>query len=206
MRYDMIELCIFDMGGVVIRDFHIAPRLLPFLGHEEPDFGEIDPQIQEALREHSKGLIDEREFWDRYERITGETVPNDQGSLLGKFFTPVLDGPTVDVIRSIKARGIRVVCGTNVIDSHYSIHAELGQYDIFDHVYASHLMHIAKPDGAFFHYICTAERVIPATTFFTDDLQENVEAAQKAGLKAFLYTGAASLKRQLIDLGVLSEK
>lgn len=199
----MVELCIFDMGGVIVRDFHIAPRLLPFLGCSESTFSEISPAVSEALREHSSGKIDEAEFWQRYRLITGRTVPEFDESLLGKFFTPVLDDATVAVLKRLKAQGMRVVCGTNVIDAHYDIHMLLKQYDVFDHVYASHRIHISKPDGEFFRYICQQEHVEPSKTFFTDDTAENVAAAQAEGLMAYLYTDAEHLTQQLTAIGVL---
>lgn len=199
----MIELCIFDMGGVLIRDFHIAPRLLPFLGCSESSFAEISPAISEALKNHSRGLIDEPAFWEQYRTIVGRALPETDESLLGKFFTPVLDPATVDILRGLKAHGMRVVCGTNVIDAHYDIHMALKQYDIFDHVYASHLIHIAKPDGDFYRYICEQEHVSPENAFFTDDMEANVVSARQEGLAAFLYTDAKHLGEQLGSLGVL---
>lgn len=199
----MIECCIFDMGGVLIRDFHIAPRLLPFLGRSESNLSEISPVVGEALKAHSRGLIDEATFWNQYTKATGQAVPEMGESLLGKFFSPVLDIPTVDILRRLKAHGMRVVCGTNVIDTHYDIHMSLNQYDVFDKVYASHLIHIAKPDGAFFRYICEQERVAPEQAFFTDDMEVNVDAAKGEGLAAFLYTDAEHLARQLSSLGII---
>ncbi len=198
----MIGCCIFDMGGVLIRDFHIAPSLLPYLGRREATFSEISSLVSDALKEHSRGLIDEAAFWDRYSEVTGQAVPDTEGSLLGRFFSPVLDTATVDILRGLKAHGMRVVCGTNVIDAHYDIHMSLKQYDVFDKVYASHLIHIAKPDGAFFRYICEQERISPAQAFFTDDMEVNVEAAKAEGLAAYLYTDAEHLARQLSSLGI----
>jgi hypothetical protein len=46
-----------------------------------------------------------------------------------------------------------VVAGTNTLDVHYRIHAELGDYEAFAHTYASHLIHVAKPDPAFYRHI-----------------------------------------------------
>ena len=191
------------MGGVLIRDFHIAPRILFFLGHSEPTFSAVDPRIQEALSDHGKGLIDEAGFWKRYTEITGNTPPPSKGSLLGKFFTPVLDQPTVDVLKELKRQGMRVVAGTNVIDAHFKHHQETGQYDIFDKLYASHHMGIQKPDRGFYTHILEKEGVKPGEAFFTDDMQENVDAAKECGLAAFLYTDAETLRSQLKSLGAM---
>ncbi|MGE4585131.1 MAG: HAD family hydrolase [Sphaerochaeta sp.] len=200
----MIKVCMFDMGGVLVRDFLVAPKLLPYLGRRESGFSGISPLIKQALISHSKGELTEQEFWSIYERITNSEVPHDETSLLAKFFAPKLDLPTLKILSELKNRGARIICGTNVHDAHYSIHQALHQYDIFDQVYASHLMHCAKPDGAFFRTILQQEQVKPDEMFFTDDMQENVLSAQTEGLAAYLYTGADQLRSQLCTLGLLS--
>jgi putative hydrolase of the HAD superfamily len=106
-------------------------------------------------------------------------------------------------VEELKAEGMRVVVGTNVIDAHYNTHIKLNQYGIFHKIYASHLMGIAKPDLSFYFHILKAEGVEAAETFFTDDHKENVDAALKLGINAFLYTDASALREQLRSLGLL---
>jgi putative hydrolase of the HAD superfamily len=198
----MIKCCIFDMGGVMIRDYHMAPELLPFLGFAGGSLTEIDSRLNDELHRHGRGEIDEDQFWEFYTKITGRTLPPHNESLFGKFFHPKMDEATVQVVRELKEAGMRVVVGTNVIDAHYNIHRKLGQYDIFDHVYASHLMGIAKPDPAFYTSLLKEEGIDASDAFFTDDMAENVAAASSLGLNAFVYTGAGALQEQLHSLAI----
>ena len=199
----MVRCCVIDMGGVMIRDYHMEPELMPFLGLSERSLAAVDSRIQEELIRHSRGETNEDDFWLSYKKITGRTIPPHEGSLLGKFFHPILDEPTVQIVRELKAAGMRVVGGTNVIDAHYNVHMALNHYAVFDKVYASHLMGIAKPDPAFYAYILNSEGIPAAEAFFTDDVIDNVDAAVRAGLNAFLYTGAGALRKQLLSLGLL---
>ncbi len=199
----MIKVCIFDMGGVVIRDFQVAGPLMRFLGRAESGFASISPKVRDALRKHSSGLIDEKAFWKVYQEVTGEKLPEHEGSLLGLFFNPSLDPATIAVLEELKAAGMRVVCGTNVIDAHYSIHQEHQDYKVFDAVYASHHIQISKPDLAFYTHILEVEKVTPEEAFFTDDMDQNVQAAREVGLHAYLYTDAQTLRTQLISLGLI---
>ncbi len=198
-----IKCCIFDMGGVLIRDFQMAPELLPFLGIKENSFKAADGRLHDALLRHGRGEISEDEFWTFYTEISGRALPPHEGSLFGKFFHPVMDEPTLRVVEDLKAAGMRVICGTNVIDAHYKFHMETKQYAVFEKVYASHLMGIAKPDAAFFEYILAEEKIRADEAFFTDDMIENVDAAAMAGLNAFLYTDAAALRGHLHSLELL---
>lgn len=196
----MIDLFIFDMGGVIIRNHNVAQKLSKYLGSDTDIIHNYDKDASKALFLHSEGKISEDEFWREFSKITKIKVPKYEDTLLGKFFNPVIDEPTIEVIKELKNKGKRVVCGTNVIDSHYDIHIKLKQYDIFDKVYASNKMHIAKPKVDFFKEICKEEKANPENVFFTDDVQKNVDAALSCGIKAFLYTDANQLKKQLKSL------
>ncbi len=200
----MIKLCIFDMGGVMIRDYHIGPELSEYLGYPGlKGLGEISPLLQKAVNLHSKGVINEDEVWHIYEKATGKKVPESKEPLLGKFFHPILDEPTVKIVEDLKKNGIRVVCGTNVIDIHYKIHNNLKQYDVFEKVYPSHLIGKRKPELEFYRYICKEEGVSPDEAFFTDDMKSNVDASKKAGLTGRVYTDADRLRKDLQDLKLL---
>ena len=193
----MIDLFIFDMGGVLVRNFNMGKELSAYLGQDTDVIHNYDKDASKALFLHSEGKISEEEFWKEFNKITRIEIPEHNESLLGKFFNPVLDDATVKIIEELKKQGKRVVCGTNVIDAHYNKHMQLKQYDVFDKVYASHKMHIAKPKIEFFKEICKSENIKLENTFFTDDSQVNIDAALSCGVKAFLYTDAKVLKEQL---------
>jgi glucose-1-phosphatase len=198
----LIKCCIFDMGGVIVQDYVIWPELMAYLGLPDKNFYEKDGRFHEALLRHGRGEIRENDLWSIYTEITGRTIPpGESESLLGKFFHPKMNEPVVQIVQQLKAAGMRLVIGTNVIDSHYNIHIKLGQYDLFDKVYASHLMGIKKPDTAFYAYILKAEGIPAQDVFFTDDTIENVNAAANAGLNVFHYTNAQALKNRLLSLG-----
>ena len=200
----MIRLCIFDMGGVLIRNQNICPELASYLGFDGiRTFADFGPDVKAALRSYDCGLTGEDAFWDVFSEVTGRSVDLSSGSLFSRFFHPVTDIPTENVISAIKKRGIRTVCGTNVPKEHFDKHNALGQYAVFDKVYTSFEMHVDKPDPEFFRIIMKAEGVRPDECFFTDDAALNVEAAAALGMKAFIYRDAHSLESDLRELGVL---
>ncbi|MDP3177782.1 MAG: hypothetical protein Q8M76_07750, partial [Spirochaetaceae bacterium] len=49
--------------------------------------------------------------------------------------------------------------------------------------------------------ILEAEGASAERTFFADDAEENVEAALKLGIRAFLYQDAEGLRRDLVSVG-----
>jgi putative hydrolase of the HAD superfamily len=176
------RLCIFDVGGVMVDGFDVVPKIAARLGLTA---SELRPLLRASSFEllHT-GRISSPEFWDRFRATTGLTVDDEYW---GAFFRPQRRPRMVDLVRRLRDAGVRVVAGTNTIDAHYSIHAQLGDYDAFAHTYASHLIHVAKPDPAFFRHILAAEAVAPTQALFVDDVEANVRAAAGLGMPTVLF-------------------
>lgn len=202
----IVRLCMFDMGGVVVKhsDSSLERLLLRDFGVSGHDsFASVNPSLRTLLEEHSRAQIDEQEMWSRFTHITGIAVPPHQDSLWGRHFKPELDEYVVAIIEELKAKGHRVVCATNTEEAHYAYHREQGQYDIFDAVYASLQLGEVKPERAFFDKILATEQLAPDETVFIDDLAENCEAAKAIGIRALLYDDPVALRWQLASMGLL---
>jgi glucose-1-phosphatase len=139
-----MRLCIFDVGGVMVDGFNVAPDIAARLGVTAD---ELRPLLWAADYEllHT-GRISSPEFWDRFRATTGLAVDDE---LWGALFHPVRRPRMYDLVDRLRRGGTRAVAGTNTLDAHYRIHSDLGDYDVFDHTYASNLIHLAKPDPAF---------------------------------------------------------
>jgi glucose-1-phosphatase len=181
------KLFIFDMGGVVVQNFDVFPKIFQTLNISENKFDEYSGNNFLQLLE---GKISSEQFWGSFSKNYGSPIKQD---LFKEFFQPTTDLEVVGLITELK-HSARVVCGTNVIDPHYDYLLEHQNYDLFDLVYASHKMGIAKPDQNFYRYILGQENIDAAESCFIDDTRENVDAAAQLGMKAIHFTGAASLK------------
>lgn len=177
-----MKLCIFDVGGVMVDGFNVGPQIAEHFGMT---LAELRPLMERAGYEllHT-GRITSLEFWQRFEAATGLAAREEYW---GKFFHPERRPRMYDLVRRLKAGGMRVVAGTNTLDSHYRIHSELGDYDVFEHTYASNLIHVAKPDPAFYRHILDAEGVGAQDALFIDDHPVNVDAAAGLGIHAILF-------------------
>ena len=204
------------MGGVVVNNVAIVNMISSHFGISEEEFflgAGSDPKATHTNPYHlgdvaaiMRGEISSERFWNNFTKRTGIAV---SGSLSGDmprdlawdpwydFFHPVIDEGTLGVIARLKSLGFRVVCGTNTLEAHYRRHSDRLDYSVFDAVYASHIMGIIKPDRLFWTSILEKEKVLPEDTFFIDDLEENIIAAEKLGLKTHLFTGAEELKAAL---------
>ena len=186
----MTKLYIFDMGGVVSTDGNVLAQISACLKISVEKFISLAGESEIEL---SEGRITAQEFWQRFSQVSGKEIKEE---FFGKFFDPRLNKGTVEIIKKLKEEN-RVVCGTNTIEPHYSKRVERGDYSLFDKLYASHLMGVAKPKAAFFNYILEQEQVRAGEAVFIDDDPENVKGAAVLGLEAILFRDADTLNKEI---------
>ena len=95
------------------------------------------------------------------------------------------------MIRSLREEGYRTYMLSNTNDLHWQhIVAHdfaadgLGVDDVFDGVFLSHEMHLAKPDARIYKAVLREIGAEPRDCFFVDDARVNVEAARHEGIEA----------------------
>jgi HAD superfamily hydrolase (TIGR01509 family) len=176
-----VEGFIFDMGNVLSLDVDVLPCMAAKLGMT---IERIKDYAGEDFSELLVGAKTAEEFWQGFNRHFGTEVRED---LLITCFHPVNDKRMERLILDLKTAGHRVVCGTNAFEKHYRYHLERGEYAVFDRVYASNLLGIAKPSPAFFRHILGQEGWQARDTFFVDDRAANVAVAGELGMRSFLY-------------------
>lgn len=198
-------LYIFDMGGVVTTNFGEHNQMYEYLGLARPKFFEICQNEKAADGSDYNidlllgiGKISVEEFWREFNRrikVLGLDVPEVKTDLYRLFFHPELKQDTVALIKELRAKNQRVVCGTNTIQSHWENHTERGDYALFDQTYASNKIGLAKPDPEFWKTIMMAEGYEPDQTYFTDDRLDNIQAAASLGIHAVQYTTADAVRK-----------
>jgi putative hydrolase of the HAD superfamily len=211
----VIDLFMFDEGGVMIRNFMVLPDMAAALGLPLEELRQL---LRPDMHEFSCGLIGSQEFWRRFTQRTGMVVGENYWDTL---FHPTPIPESFALVRELAAlskpqvesrsgkgdapvgsRFPRVVAATNTIDCHHATNQRLGLYEGFHRVYASHELGFSKPDPRFWQAILDAEGVDAERAFFTDDSADNVEVARDLGIEARLFVNAEALRRDLVALGV----
>ena len=65
--------------------------------------------------------------------------------------------------------------------------------EIFERLYLSYQMRVAKPDPAIFRKMIADSGIIPEETLYIDDSPANVEAGRTAGLHSLLFSSKEDL-------------
>jgi putative hydrolase of the HAD superfamily len=74
-------------------------------------------------------------------------------------------------------------------------------FDKFKGAVISAEVGILKPSARIFHRLIDTYSLVPEETVFIDDVQANVEGAEKVGMKGIQFTDAANCRQELISLG-----
>ena len=110
---------------------------------------------------------------------------------------------TVEVLREVKAAGLRCLALSNMEPSAFATRrTRFAFMDWFDGFVISGIEGVAKPDRRIFQILLRRYRLEPAATVFIDDSPANVETARGLGMIAVRYTSAGQLRGQLRSLGL----
>ena len=155
-----------------------------------------DPEARVELRRVETGESEEAEF---SRRLAGMLGVADHEGLVDRLFAGMRpDLPMVDAVRRAKAAGVRTGLVSNSLGE--------GRYDrstfpeLFDGVVISGEVGMHKPQPEI--YALGAKRAgLPAgECVFVDDLRENCEGAEGAGMTAVLHRGAETTLPRLEEL------
>ena len=124
------KIYVFDMGGVVLSNFDVEPKITEVLQISKDSFYRLAGPNLLLL---SNGKIGVAEFWQRFSLAYGREV---QEELFGKYFAPEINEEIVKVIKTLRKEA-RVVCGTNTVEPHFNYLQNRDAYQLFHAVYAS---------------------------------------------------------------------
>lgn len=124
-------------------------------------------------------------------RLTGGGPVLAEGLLARMFERMVLDDAMVQLVRDLRAAGLRTAMLSNSWANHYpeDLIAEL-----FDISVISGEVGLRKPDPAIFQLLLKRVDAPAAAVAFVDDIAHNVEAAAELGIAAVLHTDATTTR------------
>ena len=193
---------IFDLGGVLLdlnmqgvgqacQRLGINPELF-FVKADEKNTSTVCHGISasQAITEYQVGNITSDQFLTLVlshcgANITREMVIDAWNACIGE-----IPRQRLDMILDLRRRGIHTHLLSNTNDLHweeikrrYFMEEGYTCADLFDHVFVSHEMRLAKPDPEIYHAAVRQIGRPAGQCLFFDDALVNVEAAQREGLQ-----------------------
>lgn len=185
---EVIKAVIWDMGGVLLQEVDRAPRrrLAAQYGVDLQDLYEVVFQSKSAQLA-GIGAITEEQHWQQVAKSLG-VQPQDMESFYAQFWS----GDRVDPQLYTFIRALQGRYQTALLSNAWSgTRKALAEYyeclDVFDQVIISAEVKLAKPDPAIYQEMLTLLQVAPEQSIFVDDLQENVDAANRLGMHGIRF-------------------
>ena len=196
---------IFDVGGVL---FQWSPRFL----YERliDDDRALDAFLDTVLT---------REW--HFQHDCGRPFAETSAELIAQFpehadlirvwqarFNETIPGPvpgTVEILKELDAAGVPLFCITNFSGEFWPPFAAT-RPDVFGRfrdIIVSGDEKLIKPDPAIYDLALKRFGLAPGEAVFIDDVPANADAATQAGIQGIVFTGAESLRIELVALGLL---
>ncbi len=202
----------FDLGNVILKFDH------SLVVGQVAELCEISPGTVHALlfepphdleNRFERGELDAGQFHDRFCQLAGVAI--DRESLLHALSDIFwINGSVLPVVSQLAALRFPMAILSNTCSAHWE-HAQnnygfLGQ--LFSDAILSYQEKCMKPDAKIYESAIelAKQRVgcSAAEVFFTDDKQENIDAARMAGIDAEIFTDSVNLVNQLVSRGVIA--
>lgn len=201
----MITHILFDLGGVVldVEKEQIFIELAQATGLDSSLIADCLVRDEAfwahfASREHT---VPEVVAWVN-SRLDTTLSPEVVEAAFNAELGPPID-TTVQVLPILKSN-FSIGCLSNTNSIHWN--ALLRDYEmmhLFEHRFASQQLGCAKPNPAIYRRVEKLLNVSPRQILFFDDRAENIESAQMLGWHARLYQNYESLRKDLVEWGVV---
>lgn len=198
-----IHAIVFDLGGVLIQ---LGESLIKNEWHTTESNLDLTGDawlLSSTAQDFEKGLIAPLEF---AENIISEMSLNITPTLFIEHFKQWPVGPypgIFDTLSQLRDRyTLAVFSNTNAIHWPRLLN-EMSLAGKVDHYFASHLIHLAKPNPEAFTFMAHAMGLEPNTILFLDDNRHNIDSARQVGFIAHQVIGFESTLRCLHRLGIL---
>lgn len=189
----MINTVVFDLGGVIInlnvpRCVENFKRIMGeanvrnILGIDDEGEGvvAVSAATKQLMHDYEYGNISTEEFLQTVLSYchAGTTIDEVRGAWLSML--DELPQDRLDYIASLRQAGYKTVLLSNSNSLHWDPIWEqynLGSY--FDAVFASHYLHMAKPNREIFEHVVREAQIDCDKTIYVDDLEKNRAAGEK---------------------------
>ncbi|UJF18360.1 HAD family phosphatase [Vibrio sp. SS-MA-C1-2] len=195
------KVILFDLGGVLIE---LGENLFPTSWHNEGNSFQLADYFHSPLAmKFERGLISEQEFAQGMNKALTLNATVEETLAAFRAWPKGFYSGAPELLNELK-RNFQLVVLTNTNETHWPrLIDEFKLKDYSKAIFASHLMHKAKPDINVFQYVLSQVDVLPEDILFFDDNLSNVEAAKSLGIYAVQVNGIDELKVSLQGLKLI---
>jgi epoxide hydrolase-like predicted phosphatase len=190
IRTPRVRAVVFDIGGVleIATDSDLEGRWERRLGLRR---GEFFARLRRSglVRDANLGRVSEEEFVQALGRLHGLDQPTTAELLadLWNWYVGELNTEMADYFQRLRPRYRTAILSNGAAGGRREEERRYGFASIADVLVYSYEVGIEKPDQRIYEITCERLGVHPGEVVFLDDLEANVVAARKLGMRAVLF-------------------
>lgn len=190
------KLFLLDLGGVIFKlnwqkTFNLVDIPLSFEETYKILFH------SSFLEDYETGKINDDEFYKQFQSKTNmKNTKEEFFHAWDSVIDGVIDG-IAETLNWAKSK-CSLMALTNTNARHYDILWSLLDKNHFEHIFASHLLGVRKPEKEIFNIVLEHTQLSPKEVLFIDDTQENLLAAKELGLKTSHSVNSATMLKEAL--------
>lgn len=192
----MIKAVILDLNGVFIKSPKLSERFAADFGVAPENFLPVLKEIMAKVRKPNAG--DAYSYWKPHLDEWGVNLSKDK--FFDYWFSAEKEVPEmIALARKLKSKGIMVIILSNnfVERAAYYDKNFPSLKEIADKIYYSWQTGFVKPDIRAYEKVLSDNDLRGEECMYFDDSKENIEAAEKSGIRAYIFEGAESVRNIL---------
>ena len=194
---------VFDLGGVVVR--WDPEAIIAGVFEDQELRGKVKKGVFEDADwlELDRGTLGREDAIARAAKRTGVAEAAIKRLLHAVPPSLTVFPETVDLLRRLKRKGYPLYCLSNM---HFASIEYLEQkhdfWDLFQGRVISCRLQLCKPEAGIYEHLLRTYGLEAKETIFIDDVQKNLDAAAKLGIKTLKFETAAQCERDLQRMGI----
>ena len=200
---NMIEVIVFDLGGVIVNVNFKSP-----LGILFDNSGTLKNRFQDKsntsklLRQYDMGIMSALDFHEKISDYLDIELSFDDFVSSSNDAIEAGDDGIEDLVGSLsKKYQLAILSNTNPVHYEY-IKENYSVIGLFDHILLSYEMGAMKPDAEAFEKLMDTTSMLPSQHLFIDDRIENINAAKEIGMDGIHYISIGNLRMKLNKRGI----
>lgn len=198
------QAIVFDFGGVMTKKSDrgaVVKFLCESFSLTSEEFALLNQEKRKAVLKSGKR---DQDFWLEYAREKNICIPDDWEETFNQVMHEAIgvNHEMYQLVNKLKKTGISIVLLSNIDDHIAKIIRDFHLYEPFDPCLLSCEIGLEKPDPGIYHFLIEKMQLPANQIIFIDDKKENIEAAEKIGLDAILFTSQEKLEKELKDRGI----
>jgi FMN phosphatase YigB (HAD superfamily) len=203
----MIETIISDLGNVLLSFDNTVffRKLAPYTAHSLEEIRRVTHDNLDLALLFEKGAISPLDFFRNVKDLLELTAGYEEFyALYVDIFT--LNPPVLELFRRLRPFYKMALLSSTDIMRWTFIKRRFPEVLIFDAYVLSFDQGAMKPDPIVFREILRLTGTRPEEAVFIDDLRENIEGAERMGLRGIVFGSGTDLEGELARLGVRPER